>query len=66
MEYTGFSEYLLKKWAKRGLPVLIGSGGNWTAHVDNIENFFRLVTRKQRQIQDDDNDDEGDFQESQE
>ena len=46
MEYTGYSEYLLKKWISRGLPVFIDDAGNMTAHADNIEDFFRAITRK--------------------
>jgi len=52
MEYTGFSEYLLRKWIARGLPVLIDDAGNWTAHADNIEDFFRVITRKRSHLKD--------------
>jgi len=39
------SDYMLTKWIKNGMPVLI-TGGKWTAHKDNLEDFFKSYTRK--------------------
>jgi len=39
------SDYMLTKWIKDGMPVLIADG-KWTAHKDNLEDFFKAYTRK--------------------
>lgn len=39
------SDYMLTKWIKDGMPVLINEG-KWTAHKQNLEDFFRAYTRK--------------------
>lgn len=38
------SEYMLKKYIKAGMPVLI-LDGTWLAYKDNIEEFFKKATR---------------------
>ena len=42
------SDYLLKKWVREGMPVLIedGPNGRWLAHKENLEDFFRHYTRR--------------------
>jgi hypothetical protein len=40
----GASDYKLNKWVKSGMPVLI-EDGCWSAHVKNIEDFFKERTR---------------------
>lgn len=41
------SDYMLEKFLKMGMPVVIdGKGKNWLAHKDNIEEFFRHQTCK--------------------
>jgi len=37
------TEYMLKKWVKLGMPVLIVDG-TWYAHRDNINAFFKAKT----------------------
>lgn len=44
MDYCHMSEYMLKKWIKMGLPVLIVDG-TWYAYKDNIKDYFRASTR---------------------
>ena len=39
------SDYLLKKWVREGMPVLI-EDGRWLAHKENLEDFFRHYTRR--------------------
>jgi len=42
---NGAGDKKLKKYLKAGLPVLI-EDGRWLAHKDNIEEFFKIYTRK--------------------
>jgi hypothetical protein len=44
MEEYGWTEYILKKWIKLGLPVLLVDGKCY-AHRDNINEFFKVKTR---------------------
>lgn len=44
MEAYKMTDYKFKKWIKMGMPVLILDGTCY-AHRDNIEEFFRAVTR---------------------
>jgi hypothetical protein len=39
------SDYKLKKWIEAGMPVVI-EGGEWAAHKQNLEDFFRAYTRQ--------------------
>lgn len=41
----GISDYKLKKFIEMGMPVIV-KDGCWLAHVDNIEEFFKVLTRK--------------------
>lgn len=43
------SDYLLKKWIGEGMPVLI-ENGRWTAHKDNLEEFFKHYTRRRASV----------------
>lgn len=45
MEYIGCGERLLNQYASMGLPVL-SIMGRWIAHTDNIDQFFRVITRR--------------------
>jgi hypothetical protein len=47
----GASDHLLKKWIERGMPVLI-EDGRWTAHSENLEDFFKAYTRKRAKASD--------------
>jgi hypothetical protein len=44
MEAYKMTDYKFKKWIKMGMPVLILDGTCY-AHRDNIDEFFRAVTR---------------------
>lgn len=44
MEAYKMTDYKFKKWVKLGMPVLILDGTCY-AHRDNIEEFFKAVTR---------------------
>jgi hypothetical protein len=44
MEYAGISKYLYAKFIKLGMPVLYVDG-RCLAHKDNIDDFFKLLTR---------------------
>ena len=44
LEYTGLSKHLYVKFLKMGLPVLYIDGRCY-AHKDNIDEFFKKVTR---------------------
>jgi len=45
------TDYALKKFLSAGMPVRI-EGGKWLAHKDNIEEFFKVYTRKKAKISD--------------
>lgn len=46
-EYLGnISDYMFRKYIKMGMPALY-DGRDWIAHKDNIDEFFRHVTRIQ-------------------
>lgn len=44
MESYKMTDYKFKKWIKMGMPVLVLDGTCY-AHRDNIDEFFRAVTR---------------------
>lgn len=44
MEYANLSKYLFAKFVKMGMPVLYIDGRCY-AHKDNIDEFFRAITR---------------------
>lgn len=44
MDYAGISRYLYAKFIKLGMPVLY-IDGRCLAHKDNIDNFFKSITR---------------------
>jgi hypothetical protein len=44
LDYTGLSRYMATKFVRLGMPVLIVDG-HWYAHPDNLDEFFRQVTR---------------------
>jgi hypothetical protein len=44
MEAYKMTDYKFKKWIKMGMPVLILDGTCY-AHRDNIDEFFKAVTR---------------------
>jgi predicted thioredoxin/glutaredoxin len=44
MEAYKMTDYKFKKWIKMGMPVLVLDGTCY-AHRDNIEEFFKAVTR---------------------
>lgn len=44
MVFLNCTEHKLLKYASMGMPVLIGDGGRWLAHKDNIEAWFREIT----------------------
>jgi len=39
------SDYMMKKYLEMGMPVVI-ENKQWLAHKENIEDFFKLYTRK--------------------
>ncbi len=41
----GISRSTFKKWVERGLPCAIEDGA-WWAHTENLEDFFKLYTRR--------------------
>ena len=41
----GASDYVLNKFLKMGMPVVI-NGNVWLAHKENIEEFFKHHTRQ--------------------
>ena len=44
MSYAGISKYLYAKFIKMGMPVLY-LDGRCLAHTDNIDDFFKSITR---------------------
>ena len=44
MEYIACGKRLLAEYTSMGLPVL-SLNGKWIAHTDNIDQFFRAITR---------------------
>ena len=44
LEFLGVGEALLDFFVQRGLPVAI-INGKWFAHTDNLEEYFRVITR---------------------
>ena len=44
MDYLKFSEKLYKKFIRMGMPVLYIDGRCY-AHRDNLEDFFKTITR---------------------
>jgi hypothetical protein len=44
MEAYKMTDYKFKKWIKMGMPVLVLDGTCY-AHRDNIDEFFKAVTR---------------------
>jgi hypothetical protein len=44
MEYAGLSNDLYKKFKEKGMPILIIDGRCY-AHKDNIDDFFKTITR---------------------
>lgn len=44
MEYANLSKYLFGKFVKMGMPVLYIDGRCY-AHKDNIDEFFKAITR---------------------
>jgi hypothetical protein len=45
------SDYKLKKWIDAGMPVCI-EAGEWTAHKANLEEFFKVYTRRRATAED--------------
>lgn len=41
----GASNHKLQKWLDLGMPVYI-EGGEWVAHRQNLEDFFKAMTRR--------------------
>lgn len=39
------SDYMMKKYLEMGMPVVI-EDKRWFAHKENIEEFFKMYTRK--------------------
>lgn len=44
MDYAGISKYLYMKFIRLGMPVLYIDGRCY-AHTDNIDEFFKSITR---------------------
>ena len=44
LEYMGVSEDLFRKFHENGLPAR-KIDGRWFAHTDNIDEYFRLITK---------------------
>lgn len=44
MEYANLSKYLFAKFVRMGMPVLYVDGRCY-AHKDNIDEFFRCITK---------------------
>jgi hypothetical protein len=44
LDYTGLSPYLYLKFVRLGMPVLYIDGRCY-AHTDNLDEFFRLITK---------------------
>jgi hypothetical protein len=44
MDYASLSKYLFNKFVKMGMPVLYIDGRCY-AHKDNIDEFFKAITR---------------------
>lgn len=47
LDYTGMSEALFRKFHKNGFPAR-QFDGRWFAHTDNIDDFFRAMTKAQK------------------
>ena len=47
------SDYMLKKYLKAGMPVVI-LDGTWLAYKENLEEFFKAYTRKKVDVIPDD------------
>jgi len=46
-EYLGnVTDYMFRKHVKQGLPALY-DGRGWLAHADNIDEWFKTITRVQ-------------------
>jgi hypothetical protein len=48
LDYTGISKHLYLKFIRAGMPVLYIEGRCY-AHTDNIDEFFRLITKSNAQ-----------------
>jgi hypothetical protein len=46
MDYCKISEALFKKFISAGLPAMY-IDGRWYAHADNLDDFFKSLTRVQ-------------------
>lgn len=46
---NNMSDYHLKRWIEKGMPVLI-KDGRWLAHEKNIEDFFMHYTRRKANL----------------
>ena len=44
MDYAGISRFLYLKFIRMGMPVLYVDGRCY-AHTDNIDEFFRIITK---------------------
>ena len=49
---NGVSDYKLKKWVEAGMPVLIDGNGQWVAHAENIQEWFKKYTRRPAKLTD--------------
>ena len=47
MDYLGISRKLFYKFREAGMPV-VQVDGRCYAHVDNLDNFFKVITARQR------------------
>jgi hypothetical protein len=47
------SDYKMKKYVKMGMPVVI-IDGQWIAHKDNLDDWFKSFTRKKVDVIPDD------------
>jgi hypothetical protein len=44
--YIGnISDYMFRKYIKKGLPARFEDGSGWWAHTDNVDEWFRVYTR---------------------
>lgn len=44
MSYLGISKHLFAQYISEGMPARYRDG-RWIAHVDNLEEFFKVYTR---------------------
>ena len=54
-QFMGVSDYVLQHFIRMGLPIL-QINRRWYAHTDNLEEFVKAISRKQKSLQTEEND----------